>query len=75
MDYINIPSAMEALQNPLPKSFHISAPYQHQIQQMEEQNKKSAFLIMVLIVIAGATIIAMTSYEAKAWQRTAEKKL
>lgn len=75
MDYMNIPSAMEALQNPLPKSFHVGAPFQNQIQQMEEQNKKSAFLIMVLIVIAGATIIAMTSYEAKTWQRTAEKKL
>jgi hypothetical protein len=75
MDYMNIPSAMDALQTPLPKSFHVGAPYQSQIQQMEEQNKKSTFLIMVLIVIAGAAIIAMTSYEAKTWQRAPEKKL
>jgi hypothetical protein len=75
MNYLNIPSAMEALQNPLPKSFHVGAPYQNQIQQMEEQNKKSAFLIVALIVIAGTAIIAMSSYEAKAWQRTAEEKL
>ena len=74
MDYINIPSAMEALQNPLPKSFHVSAPYQNQIQQMEEQNKTATFLIVVLLVIAGAVIIAITAADTKSRVRDTKKE-
>ena len=74
MDYMNIPSAMEALQNPLPKSFHVGAPYQNRIQEMEEQNKTSGFLLVVFIVLASATIIALAASETKAWNKVSEKK-
>jgi hypothetical protein len=74
MDYLNIPSAMEALQNPLPKSFHVSAPYQNQIQQMEEQNKTAGTLVIILLVIASIAVIAMSTSEARAWQKISENK-
>ncbi len=74
MDYMNIPSAMDALQNPLPKSFHVGAPYQNQIQQMEELNKTSGILLIVLFVFASAAIIALSASEDRAWQKIAEKK-
>ena len=74
MDYINIPSAMEALQNPLPKSFHVGAPYQNQIQQMEEQNKTAGTLVIILLVIASVAVIVLSASEARAWQKVSEGK-
>ncbi len=65
---------MEALQNPLPKSFHVGAPYQNQIQEMQEQNKTAAFLLIVLMVIAGAVIIVQTGSERSTWQTEADRK-
>lgn len=74
MDYLNIPSAMEALQNPLPKSFHVGAPYQNQIQQMEEQNKTAGTLVIILLVIASFAVIVLSASEARAWQKVSEGK-
>ena len=74
MDYINIPSAMEALQNPLPKSFHVGAPFQNQIQQMDEQNKTAGTLVIILLVIASAAVIVLSASEARAWQKISENK-
>ena len=74
MNYTNIPSAMEALQNPLPKSFHVGAPYQNQILQMEEQNKTAGTLVILLLVIASVAVIVLSASEARAWQKVSERK-
>ncbi len=71
---MNIPSAMEALQNPLPTSFHVGAPYQNQIQEMHEQNKTSGTLIIILLVIASVAVIVLSASETRAWQKVAEGK-
>ena len=65
---------MEALQNPLPKSFHVGAPYQNQILQMEEQNKTAGTLVILLLVIASVAVIVLSASEARAWQKVSERK-
>jgi hypothetical protein len=74
MDYLNIPSAMEALQNPLPKTFHVGAAYQNQIQEMQEQNKTARTLVMIFLVIASVAVIVLSASEARAWQKVSERK-
>ena len=74
MKFRTLPSVRETLNNSLPQPFQVEAPYRQQIQQMEEQNKTSGLLIMLLFVIAGVTILAVTASEARAWQRVSQKK-
>ena len=69
-----MPSAREALKIPIPSSFEVEAPYRRQIAQMEEQNKTAGTLFIALVVLAGAAIIYLTAFKAKAWQLDTEKK-
>jgi hypothetical protein len=74
MKYRTIPSFREALKNPLPKPFEVSAPYRQQIQEMEQQNKTSRILLMVFFALATAAVIILSASEAKAWQRVSQEK-
>jgi len=67
-------SAREALKIPIPRTFEVEAPYRLQIAQMEEQNKTAGTLFIALVVLAGAAIIYLTAFKAKAWQLDSEKK-
>ena len=67
-------SAREALKVPIPRTFEVEAPYRLQIAQMEEQNKTAGTLFIALVVLAGAAIIYLTAFKAKAWQLDSEKK-
>ena len=67
-------SAREALKIPVPEAFEVEAPYRRQLVDMETQNKTSGILFIVLFVLAGAAIIYLTAYQARAWQVTAEKR-
>lgn len=67
-------SAREALKIPVPEAFEVEAPYRRQLADMETQNKTSGILFIALFVLAGAAIIYLTAYQARAWQLAAEKR-
>jgi hypothetical protein len=70
----DIQSAREALKILIPRTFEVEAPYRLQIAQMEEQNKTAGTLFIALVVLAGAAIIYLTAFKAKARQLDSEKK-
>ena len=67
-------SAREALKIPIPSTFEVEAPYRLQIAQMKEQNKTAGILLIALVVFAGAAIIYLSAFKAKAWQLDTVKK-
>jgi hypothetical protein len=59
MNFKTTPCFREALKNPLPKPFEVSATYRQQIQEMEQQNKTSGILLMVFFFALVATAVVI----------------